>query len=120
MIKLTREDYFFCNSVIAKMFNNQKSGIPFPWARHDKTGQDRGHRGETGDTGDAGDTGDTVASHSGVFRGARFSPSRDERAPLKTPAGEARDTGANGNTGSTLKGTQGTHSPQVPQGTQET
>ena len=76
---------------------------------------------ETGDTGDAGDTGDTVASHSGVFRGARFSPSRDEkRAPLKKPAGEARDTGANGNTGSTLKGTQGTHSPQVPQGTQET
>ena len=70
---------------------------------------------ETGDTGDAGDTGDTVASHSGVFRGARFSPSRDEkRAPLKKPAGEARDTGANGNTGSTLKGTQGTHSPQVP------
>ena len=76
---------------------------------------------ETGDTGDAGDTGDTVASHSGVFRGVRFSPSRDEkRAPLKKPAGEARDTGANGNTGSTLKGTQGTHSPQVPQGTQET
>ena len=74
--------------------------------------------GATGETEDTGDTGDTVASHSGVFRGARFSPSRDgKRAPLKTPAGEARDTGANGNTGSTLKGTQGTHSPQVPQGT---
>ena len=77
--------------------------------------------GATGETGDTGDTGDTVASHSGVFRGARFSPSRDEkRAPLKTPAGEARDTGANGNTVATLKATQGTHSPQVPQGTQET
>ena len=120
MIKLTREDYFFCNSVIAKMFNNQKSGIPFPWARHDKTGQDRGHRGNRGHRGCRGHRG-----YSSLplrrFRGARFSPSRDEkRAPLKTPAGEARDTGANGNTGSTLKGTQGTHSPQVPQGTQET
>lgn len=92
MMKLTREDYFFCNSVIAKMFNNQKSGILFPWARHDKTGQDRGHRGYRGHRGCRGHR--EYRGH----RGHRFHTKRD--------TGDTR--------------VQGTQWPQVPQGTQET
>ena len=82
MIKLTREDYFFCNSVIAKMFNNQKSGIPFPWARHDKTGQDRDHRGYRGCRGHRG------------YRGQR-----EHRFHTKRDTGDTQSTGSTGDTG---------------------
>ena len=37
----------------------------------------------------------SLASHAGVFRGARFSVGRDEKqAPLKTPAWEAKQSQA--------------------------
>ena len=37
-------------------------------------------------------SGESVASHAGVFRGARILPSPQTRAPLKTPAWEARES----------------------------
>ena len=45
-----------------------------------------------------------VASHAGIFRGARFSfwGTDEKRAPLKTPAWEARPKGANRREGPSL------------------